>query len=810
MSDDSFVAPEEDVLVVRKVTSATFMKAKVIEEDEPIDLGDFSDDELPSQTHGEQKAGEGLEGTGLLTTADPYPAPETLQSNGNFKKAVAAPLVIPVVNSSTIDPVKYDLDRLMDPKIQKLAVTGDRFSAPHQAPPPRKQRDPNEPDFLKLNSASAAQPGVRPSYSYGGREERHSHYPDPVNVQGRFYDYMKRVAEKVKKLEEELTRKEKAQCTFEPEILEKRKDNEAPRSAEAFFQDQMLHKKLVNTKVEVLRQKADEAFSQAERKFYAPQLCEQSMKLLAAKPQDTQPRHDQLYQQHRKQMKQHVRNSDLSPSLDDSDLSSTSQSSARPFTPAINKASQRIVRDKPVEVYLMEDAARRQKARSAVPLQEAPVSLVTSASQLLLLKRFKEEFGVAWTEVSETDEINYSKVGELLKTLKFIDNQSAAGGYLAERELVRSIWPLLHLEDESSVSKRNIETLLCAVMAFPQAETAPAASPLAEESAEKESEQSKAPSPGFGRVEEGVLLLGLGDTKKIHRFYKSWYDHRAAATAKSTLNPTFKSPVEYSYQPQLSKGSARLSEAHMGSLAAKGYQQHYDYLADEGSVKAKRIQELAGKFEAATMKECAFQPATDKHSKKLLAQVEERESEGLAQDYFRLLRSSDGQPREKTAVLYELATLAGQRRGKLAKTSAERDLEKNAAECIFEPETVVPLGTIKADLAVRQLPARGVDKTVERLLKARQDFEALQARRERGLTNQDAPVPQRLQSAEPEAILSVQVNGRPEELRVHAEDDFETALKAFAAQHRLGEEDLTGVQEQMKLQYRTAFGKDPE
>lgn len=797
-------------MVVRKVTSATFMKAKVLIEDESIDLGEFSDEEQPSSHHSlEQKPGEGLEGTaGVLTTVDPYPARDTPPGYG--KKAVAALLVIPVVNSSTIDREKYDLDRLMDPKIQKQAETGDRFSASHYGPPPRKQREPNEPDFLKLNSVGATQPRVRPSYSYDGREERHSHYPDPVNVKGRFYDYMNKVAEKVKKLEEELTRREKAQCTFEPEILEKRKENEAPRSATAFFQDQMLHKKLVSTKIEVQRQKAEEAFSQAESTLYAPKLCAQSMKLLAAKPPDTQPRHELLYQQHRKQMKQHVRNSDISPSLDESDLSSTSQSSARPFTPAINKASQRIVRDKPVEVYLMEDAARRQKARSSVPQQEAPVSLVTSASQLLLMKRFKEEFAAAWAEVSETDEINYSKVGELLKALKFIDNQSAAGGYLAERELVRSIWPLLHLEDESSVAKRNIETLLCAVMAFPQAETAPAVKEPSPPAESADSEHSKVPSPGFGRVEEGVLLLGLGDTKKVHRFYKSWYDHRAAATTKSTLNPTFKSPVEHSYQPQLSRGSQRLSEAHMDSLTSKGYQNHHDYLADEGNVRAKRLQELAGKFEAETMKECAFQPATDKRSKKILAEVEEKEAEGLAQDYFRLLRSSDGRPREKTAVLFELATLADQRRGKLAKTKAERDLEKNAAECIFEPETVVPLGTIKADLEVRPLPARGVDKTVERLLKARQEFEALQARRERGLTNQDAPVLQRLQSAEPETILSVQVNGRAEEMRIHPGDDFGTALRAFASQHRLSEDDFTAVQDQMKQQYRTAFGQDPE
>ena len=806
MSDDSFIAPEEDVLVVRKVTSATFMKAKVLEEEASIDLGDFSDDEPPSPSHRDPKLEDSLSQVdpATLPTGDQDPKPG--QSNG-FKKPVA-PLTIPVINSSTIDPIKYDLDRLLDPKIQKQAETGDRFSASHQAPPPRKQRNPDEPDFLKLNRESALRPRASSGYSYDEGDKRLSHHPDPVNVEERFYKYRRNVEEKVKKLEEELARREKAQCTFEPEILEKRKDNEVPRSAESFFKDQMLHKKLVTTKVEVLRQKAEAAYSQEERTLFTPKLCEQSMKMLAAKPQDSQPRHDQLYQQHRRLLKQHVRNSDISPSLDASDLSSTSQSSVRAFTPAINKASQRIVRDKPVEVYLMEDAARRQRARNSVPTQEAPVTLVTSASQLLLMKKFKEEFQSAWAEVSETDEINYSKVGELLKVLKFIDNQNAAGGYLAERELVRSIWSLMRLEDESSVSKANLETLLCAVMAFPQSETAP---PAQEPShSEEDSEQAKPQGPGFGRMEEGKLVLGPGDTKKMHRFYRPWYDHRAAATAKSSLNPTFKSPVEYSYQPQLSKGSQRLTEARMESITSKGYQQHHDYLADEGRDRAKRIEELAGKYEQEEMKECAFHPATDKRSKKILAEVEARESEGLAQDYFRLLHTSDGKPKEKTTILFELSTLADQRRGKLAKTKAEREMEKNATECIFEPETVVPLGTIKADLEVKQLPARGVDKTVERLLKARRDFEALQAKKERGLTNQEAAVPQHTDRADSALTFSVQVNGRPEELRILPEDNFSVVLTAFVSQHRLGEEEIAGVQEELKQQYRAAFGKDPQ
>jgi len=705
-SESSFTAPDQEDLVVGQVTCATFINAIKLLEDEPIDLGNNSETPRASKAVGFDSDSQ------LLTAADQDPV---LRTEETFRKSATGPLVMPVVNSFTSDPVKYDLDRLTDPKTQKQAETGHRFSAPHMTPTVRKQRNPNEPDIIQRNCLSAAQPKTRPSHSYDEAAKRPSHTPE-----NHFDKYRRGGEEKLARLREELDSRERQQCTFEPNILEKRKPDEAPRSAETYFLHQMQHKQLVSTKIQALREQVEAA---ATPRSFTPTLCAKSIRLLAARPHDSKPRHEQLYQQHRKHLQSKIHCSEAS--LDVSQLSDCSQSSALTFSPAISKASLRIARDRPVEVYLMEDAARRQRAKSALSVTEAPVSLITPASQALLIKRFREEFQSVWTDLCDTEQMNYTQVAKLLTALKFIENKSTSGNYHAERVLVHSIWTLLGLE--GSASKQNLETLLCAVMGFPQTETAPKQTgEVEEELTAKEMDKT----PTFGRVEEGVFVLGLGDTRRIHRFYSTWYDRR---TAQSHMRRASNRSVEYFHQPSLSKSSQRL-----------------------------------------------------------LARMKVRESEGLTQDYYQLLRTSEGR-REKTAVLHDFASLASKRRQQLAKTKAELDLEKSAAECSFKPQTEVPLGTIQVDLQATPLPVRGVDKTVERLIRARKEYEALQTKKERGETSQSA--------------LSVSIRGQLQHFQPGSK--FTVLLRTFTEKHKLGSEESKAVEAQLRAQYRAKFGKEP-
>jgi hypothetical protein len=413
------------------------------------------------------------------------------------------------------------------------------------------------------------------------------------------------------------------------------------------------------------------------------------------------------------------------------------------------------------------------------------------------MKRFKAEFQSVWTELGHEDQIHYSRISQLLKTLKFIDNQSTTAGYQAERELLCRIWSILRLDGESSASKQNLETLLCAIMAFPQSETAPSPTEPAEESTDREFSSK---GPAFGRVENGVFMLGPGDTRRIHRFYKTWYDHRSAG-AKSNLNPTYKSAVEHTFQPSLSKESLRLTGAHLHGLTSKSYyQQHDQFLADEGRSRAQRLEALAKTYETNTLKECVFKPTTDKRSTQILARTKARKSECLAQDYFRLIRSK-GPNREKTAILFDLAPIADQRRQKLAVTQAELDMERHTLECKFAPETEVPLGTIQADLRTKPSPARGVDKTVERLLKARRELEALQAKKERGET---------YHAVTDKLVLSVLVRGKPRDFRIRPQDNFVARLRAFVEKYKLSSEEGTTLEAELRVQYRAKFGRDLE
>ena len=766
-SESGFVAPDDEALVVGQVTSTAFINAKVLLESESIDLGNPSEDEICAYT----KVTELDSDSQLLTAADQDPALRTLQS---YEKTITEPLAIPVVNSFSTDPSKYDLDRLIDRNTQKHAESGHRFSATHLTPPARKQRNPNEPNFLQRNRLNAVHPQTRCSHSFDEAAKRPH---NTEKAEDRLYHHRIGVEEKLKRLKKELSDKELEQCTFEPEILGKRKE-EAPRTAAAYFQDQMQHQQLVSAKIQKLREQAEAA--ETPRSF-TPTLCEKSIRLLAGRPQSTLPRYEELYQQHRKRLQSCIHTCESTASLDLTQLSSKSSVSPAP-------------RNRPVEFYLMQDAARRQRAKSALPIPETPVSLVNPNSHALLIKRFKAEFQSVWSELDYEDQIHYSQLSQLLKTLKFIDNQSVAAGYQVERELLCAIWCILRLDGESRASKQNLETLLCAIMAFPQSETAPSPTELVEETTDTEFNSKR---PVFGRVENGVFMLGPGDTRRIHRYYKTWYDHRTAS-AKSNLNPTYKSPVEYSFQPSLSKESLRLAEARLRSLTPEGHYQHDQILADEKSSRAQRREELAKTYGTKTLKECVFKPTTDKRSAEILEHAKPRKSECLAQDYFRLVRSK-GPNTEKTAILFDLAPFASQRREKLAKTQAELDMERHALECKFAPETEVPLGTIQADLRTRPSPARGVDTTVERLLKARREFEAMQAKKERG--EPCRAVTQKL-------VLSVLVRGKPRHFKLRTQDSFAERLHAFSEECKLTNEEVTALEAQVRAQYRAKVGRD--
>jgi len=800
MSDDEdFEMPEDDMPVTQAIISVrpSALPSVIITESA----------EQPSNVSPEEvkSALEDLEPAKVPETAPPpesesMPVPEAVFSPQKSARTSFSPVkgkaLLPLMNPVTVDRNTYDLDRLLSPHVQKKAETLDRFSAAHLEGGNSLPRDSTATDFVKRNRESAGR------LSQEKPEARRRSTDDSYGVDERFYSYQRGVEAKVRKLEEEKLRKEKASCTFTPAILAQPKAN--PRSADLFYEEMMRHEQRVQAKVQALRTQTSQAQQSLQDSFFRPHLCEKSLEMVKKDPKV--PAHEKLYQTHKQRMQKHIKSDsavDLSVSLD----SQATQDSTKPFTPAINKKSLSLVRDQPFEVYLSEDAKRRAKRLSQAPASSVQQPAPSPNSVLLLVKRFREEFAQAWTALDEdsTGALTYSKTADLLKQLHFIANQSGAKEYEAERALVRSLWTTLRLTDEDSAQKDNLETLLLAIMNFPVKETPP----IPTENEGKSSDQAFEPAlAAFGRIEGGVLLLSPGDTLRIHLHFKGLYDHRANTVQRSNKNPSFKVTTEHPYRPQISKASQKLTEDRKEQLAAQGFKTKEDFLVAEAMKRDQTQKEKKAKADKALMKECTFQPKVDKRAGKLIGTVTERVKDSVAKDYIGMLQHT---LEAKTDILYQFATVASQRRNYLAKSAQEREMERNEVECTFAPDRSLTANYDEEQGDFMAAPAKGVEKAVERLARGRRQSVELAMIREKGmpfssswlalhsLHYDEAP-------EEPATVLAVQVNGRAAELRIRPGDKLDFLINVFLAQHRLTGPEAEDVRAQLNGQYEQISG----
>ena len=686
---------------------------------------------------------------------------------------------LPTLSAATFNSMTYDLDMLLDPKVQRTAP--DRLSSTLNL---------SSSDFVKLNKELAGKPHASRSKDDTGKPR--VSYPDQTNVEERFYKYRKNVEEKVKLMEKELRKKEKAACTFTPTIIGREGPaGDAQRTPEEFYQEMLRHKHVTDEKLKYMRDESDKTQKSVEEAYFKPQLCAKSVTLVEGKGEQALPVHEKLYQAHKLQMQKQLKSTELG----NTEVSQTSTDSAKMFSPAINKASQNLVREKPIEVHLLEDAERRLKKLEAVPAKPSPTKTMNSHSEAMLLRKFKEELGVAWTALDEeaSSTLNYTKTGELLKALRFIDNDSEGKHYEEERALVRSMWNILRLTEESVVTRRNLEPLLLAVMNFNVEEK-----PL-EEPEEGQSDSSR----GIGRIEAEEFVMNPGDSKRLHFHFKPWYEHRIRSLNKAAKTRAASEEEHCTFKPTISKASKKLVEENASRRAADGHSRLEDFLASEHVQKQARQKELQDKARKDEMKECQFRPKTDKKSAKILAEAEPGAT--LSGDYLKILK--EAKPQDKTEALFQLAVLSQQRRKKIEKTPEDLEIEKQEVECTFAPDLRKTRNFLSGAGAFSD-PPKGVDKVLERMTRARQDAEEVKAMRESGLSYRGKKEKKQAESkAEgPLVVLAVQVSGRAEELRVRPGDDLDGLISIFATQHRLSSTETALVAEQLRSQYEQATG----
>ena len=695
-------------------------------------------------------------------------------SRGRKDKSQAG---LPLLSAANVNSMTYDLDQLLDPKLQRHP--SERLSATFNL---------NTSDFVKLNRELAGKPLASRSKDDSARPR--PSYPDQGNVEERFYKYRKNVEDKVKLMEEELRKKEKADCTFKPTIIGRQGPaGNVQRSPEEFYQEMLRHKQVAADKIKYMREESNKAEKSVEDGYFKPQLCAKSVTLVGSKGETALPVHEKLYQAHKLQMQKQLKSTELG-STDGSQTSTDS----RLFSPAINKASQNLIRDKPIEVSLLEDAERRLKKLEAQPAKSAVPKSMNSHSEAMLLRKFKEELSSAWTALDEegTGTLNYTKTGELLKALRFIENDSEGKNYEEERALFRSMWNILRLSEDSMLTRRNLEPLLLAIMNF-----------HVEESAGEAEEGMSESARGMGRMVDGVFVLNTGDSKRLHFHFNSWYEHRTRALNKATKTQALSEEDRYSFKPTISKASKKLVEENASRRAADGHEKLEDFLASEHVRKQARQKELQEKALQEQMKECQFKPKTDKKSAKILAEAEPGQS--LSGEYLKLAKNA--KPQDKTDALFQMAVLAQQRRKKLEKSPEDLEIEKQEVECTFTPNLKKTRNFVSGAGAFAD-PPKGVDKMLERMTRARQDAEEVKAMRESGLSYRGMKKKKQTESkAEgPLVVLAVQVSGRAEELRVRPGDDLDALISAFAAQHRLSSTETELVGEQLRSQYEQATG----
>ena len=624
-----------------------------------------------------------------------------------------------------------------------------------------------------------------------------------------------------------LRKKEKEACTFAPSIKSKHSaSTDGARPPDEFYKEMMRRKQEMDEKLKLLREESDKAQKSQEDAYFKPQLCAKSKAILEAKGEPELPVHEKLYKAHKQNMQKQMKSAEGTGTLEISAQSQVSQDGAKPFTPVINKASQNIVREKPIEQHLLEDAERRLKKLESAPVRPLPQKHFSSHSEQMLLKKFKEEFSSAWSALDpdQSSVLNYTKAAEVLKMLHFIENESDGKYFEAERAMVKSMWTMMQLTEDGMVTRNNMETLLMAVMNFSVTELpvrvdgkggvgmagegvpgeTTQENPVEEQPGETEGRQETPSEVGRapGRMEDGVLVLGPSDAKKLHFQYKNWYDRRQAIIKALKSN---KEEERYSFKPDLSKTSKKASEV-LAQRRPDSSKPEVHLLA-ELAKKQERQREMQEKATKEQMKECVFRPKIDKKSAKMLAELEEHKSQTLSADYLKILKDTAPKPQEKTTALYNLASLSQQRRKQLEKSPEEMELEAQEMECTFAPDLKKTRNFVSGQGAFAD-PPKGVDKAIERMARARQEADEIKALRESGLSYRGKKEKKQTESKTegPLVVLAVQVSGRAEELRVRPGDDLDALISAFAAQHRLNSTEAQLVGEQLRNQYEQATG----
>ncbi|CAG9309900.1 unnamed protein product [Blepharisma stoltei] len=532
---------------------------------------------------------------------------------------------IPLLNKETTNQNTYDIDRLMNPKVQKSALR-----------------------TLGLEKRISL-----PKYKNISLESRPNAAPKTTDVADRLLADWEKIKNKKSAQKEQAEKEELEKCTFKPVINTQARS----RTHEEFYDDM---KRFLDDKLNRIKNKQEEneqlIRTQSQELPFRPSLCPNSIKIESMKSGNNYPRYEKLYQLHKSKDNQGLQSALKEKSTDSMQLSQSTEDSQILFHPSVNERSKKLIRNSSIENILYEDALRRHnKSLNPSPIR-IQNKIISDKSEKVLMEKLKNDFEDGWIyiDIDNTKLVSYTRMLEVLRSMHFLANPKKQE---ESRLLTLELWKYLETSSKPP-TKESLFVIINAIMGFYQ--------------------------PWMENPEKYPNRINLSEAtaKKLHLKYSLLYDNRLSVVNKSTANKTYKESLDCTFRPQLSVMSERLATLSVDSRRSSSS------LATELHREKILLQEkqaaLKLKFEALDSKECTFAPRI-KDLPKTYQQSKTTEKETLSKDYKNILNSAPNKV-DRAAALFSLASLEKNKKENKYKPFEEQELEKNKNELTFKPK----------------------------------------------------------------------------------------------------------------------------
>ncbi|OMJ88054.1 hypothetical protein SteCoe_10128 [Stentor coeruleus] len=468
-----------------------------------------------------------------------------------------------------------------------------------------------------------------------------------VDVEGRFYKHQEKVNEKIKNMTKIMEEKQVEECTFKPTILNKSKT----RSVPDFLKHMNKYDEHIKTKLKTKINEKEEEITRAAKNA-KPKLCKKSLAIAEKKAEMGIERLAKPKAQ--------------TPLPEDKN----------PYKPKVNIRSHDMLREKPVDKILYEDALRRY-SKTTVGETNANEKYTSERSEKVLLDRFKREFAemFGYLDLENTLTLSYTKFTTLLYNMNFMSRASSK--ISKQRQLAVEIWSLLGGDQNENVTYANLQTFFICLMNY-----------------RDPSIRSHQGPNNMGILCEGIFCVNPPEILKIHRYFSTLFEERSHPK-KQSLNNSFENTsfsevrkkTDTKYEDMLILEKARLQEKWE-------------------NIRQKRLSE--------EVSECTFQPRI-KRGPRTIASSSDLNDSNVSQYSF--YSETKSQSQRRNDILYDYSKVFNQQRHNSTKHHFDLDSSNEVRGCTFKPK-------LAKRVKVEEVPeAKGVKELINRLRNARKTKE---------------------------------------------------------------------------------------